>query len=128
VIYFDFFSMRLSQSHDSSRDFSELNRVVVLCPFLINFLILTPSFNIRFMEIELHDIFQFNFYKIISVSWHGLWVWWVDSNFFPFLNWLCFSIPTFNIKLIGNQTLWFILICFMWGYLCLMIQVMGFAS
>jgi hypothetical protein len=80
--------------------------------------------------IRLHDLFQFDFYEVISISWLESQVWRVTQlTWVFFLSFLIdiFSISSFNVELIMNWASWFILICFLWGHLGFMIRVTCFA-
>jgi hypothetical protein len=56
-------------------------RSIFLVLFLIDFFSI-PSFNIRFIEIELHNLYWFSFYEVIIVSWPDIWIvklTWIDQ-------------------------------------------------
>ena len=74
IIYFDLFSMGLSQSYNLSHGCDGFTRVIFLYFIFFKFYPLTMSW----LMIELYNIFQFAFYKVILVSWSKRVVWRVN--------------------------------------------------
>jgi hypothetical protein len=79
-------------------------RSFFLPPFLIDFFYLFYHSTLYWLRIELYNLFWLVFYWVISVSWSKfIMLTRVDLDFFfyPFLI-NCFSISSFNIRLIEN--------------------------
>jgi hypothetical protein len=70
MIFFRLLSMRLSWSHDSSRMLNKFTRVFFLSFLIGIFLLFHPlAFVFFFLWINLHDLFWFVLYEIISILW-----------------------------------------------------------
>jgi hypothetical protein len=93
-------------------------RSFFLPPFLIDFFYLFYHSTLYWLRIELYNLFWLVFYWVISVSWSKfIMLTRVDLDFFfyPFLI-NCFSISSFNIRLIENWLSKYFFFCFLWGY------------
>jgi hypothetical protein len=86
IIYFDLFSIRLSQSHDLDRKFGGLTRLTwVFLPFFNQIFFLFHHSTFYSLKNRFHNLFWFAFYEVILVLWSKSHVWQVNScHFFNF--------------------------------------------
>jgi len=95
----------------------------ILC--IIYFLFYFLSFDL--LKIKLYNLLWFVFFIVISVSWLLSWIWkvnlinWVFLFIFLLIFFLVSSFSIFNIWLIMNNALSFVLVCFLWSYISFMI-------
>jgi hypothetical protein len=93
--------------------------------WIIFFLFYFLSFDL--LKIKLYNLLWFVFFMVISVSWLLSWIWkvnlinWVFLFIFLLIFFLVSSFSIFNIWLIMNNALSFVLVCFLWSYISFMI-------
>jgi hypothetical protein len=68
IICFNLLSIRLFQSHDPGREFDRLTLVIFLCLFFVINCFQFHYSTLSLLEIELHNLFWFTFYGVITVS------------------------------------------------------------
>jgi hypothetical protein len=96
---------------------------IVLC-FFCNFFFQFHISILDLLGIRHHNLFLFDFYRVIFVSRPLLQVWLVSAcslKFFILFLLICFSISSINIRLIENWISYFVSISCIWGYLSHMI-------
>ena len=99
--------------------------LICLVHFVNNiFLFYFLSFDL--LKIKFYNLLWFVFFVVISVSWLLSWIWkvnlinWVFLFIFLLIFFLVSSFTIFNIWLIMNNALSFVLVCFLWSYISFM--------